>query len=518
MRVYRVIYYLLVTSMLFFFFLGDTHAQVYSPTPLPPTPTRDVNDCNSGVQCGSTAYCNSICAETGSCVGLSTVPFSCGTCWCTIPTPPVACGAWGSCILQYNGWYCQTRWCGAANFQIQCGCVPEDTGSGGGGATAPPGSSPTSPPAPSPTSPPPGATGTITAVARLVTSTTPSCADVAAGSLLDGINISMISSIGLPLVPASQIQSGGPVSWGSVPAGYTFLTMGSHPAGDYSPVATCYNFASDATLLTGSAAVLPASDTLNFFIGFTVRGPWVQTVEGDVYSGTTITTSIPGSVVPQTFTRPGAGGSEGVVTAGTTMTISPSPSWAVTGEPYIMQNLYATYYPRLKAGGTEALTSQSITSLANSGTEDTTVYTATGSVTVDAPITIPAGDKVIVLIDGTLTINNTVQLGSVDSFVAFIVNGNITVDPVVSGTEASPALNGVYIAGNGGTAIFNTGTGANRLVGKGMFIADTFTLARDVGASNTTTPSELFIFDPALLFSMPNVMNDLPYTWQEVAP
>jgi hypothetical protein len=49
-------------------------------------------------------------------------------------------------------------------------------------------------------------------------------------------------------------------------------------------------------------------------------------------------------------------------------------------------------------------------------------------------------------------------------------------------------------------------------------IADDFMLHRDVGTSNTTTSAEEFIFNPQLLFTMPDTMKEIPYIWQEVAP
>jgi hypothetical protein len=52
-----------------------------------------------------------------------------------------------------------------------------------------------------------------------------------------------------------------------------------------------------------------------------------------------------------------------------------------------------------------------------------------------------------------------------------------------------------------------------------MFVAGNFTLGRDVGdAGNTTDASELFIYNPQLLMTMPEQMKKLSVSWQEVAP
>jgi hypothetical protein len=67
--------------------------------------------------------------------------------------------------------------------------------------------------------------------------------------------------------------------------------------------------------------------------------------------------------------------------------------------------------------------------------------------------------------------------------------------------------------------MFNTGTGAVRFVGTGTFVAGNFILGRDLGdAGNPTTSSELFIYNPQLLMTMPEQMKKLSVSWQEVAP
>jgi hypothetical protein len=106
-----------------------------------------------------------------------------------------------------------------------------------------------------------------------------------------------------------------------------------------------------------------------------------------------------------------------------------------------------------------------------------------------------------------------------------IVHGDITVNSAVGGTAASlrPALEGMYITTNADhTATFSTGdsevAGAKRLIVQGSVIADRFQLTRDLDTRNETTPAESFIFNPQLLFTMPDTMKEIPYVWQEVAP
>lgn len=65
-----------------------------------------------------------------------------------------------------------------------------------------------------------------------------------------------------------------------------------------------------------------------------------------------------------------------------------------------------------------------------------------------------------------------------------------------------------------------TVAGRERFVGQGMFVAGGFLLQRDLDSvnANTTTAAELFLYNPRLLFSMPDSMRDVPITWEEVAP
>jgi hypothetical protein len=102
------------------------------------------------------------------------------------------------------------------------------------------------------------------------------------------------------------------------------------------------------------------------------------------------------------------------------------------------------------------------------------------------------------------------------------VNGNITVASTVGVpyTSSAPVVEGVYITSPSGTfSTGSSGSGTERFVGRGTFIAGNFLLQRDVGsAGNPTTSAELFIYNPQLLLTMPDAMKQLSVSWQEVAP
>jgi hypothetical protein len=112
-------------------------------------------------------------------------------------------------------------------------------------------------------------------------------------------------------------------------------------------------------------------------------------------------------------------------------------------------------------------------------------------------------------VDGNLTITGNITVAA-GGFAAFIARGTITLDPAVS------AVQGIYITSPAGT--FATGTGAVRFIGTGTFVAGNFTLQRDLGDLNTSTSSELFVYNPQLLFTMPEAMKKMSVSWTEVAP
>jgi len=131
-----------------------------------------------------------------------------------------------------------------------------------------------------------------------------------------------------------------------------------------------------------------------------------------------------------------------------------------------------------------------------------------------------AVDKMIVFVEGgDLNINAQINVPK-GAFLAFIVNGTITVaDSVgVAKDSTDTSLEGIYFA----QQTFNTGSsGSNteRLNAKGIFAAQGgFTLGRDLGDENEDPPAETFEFDPRLVVKMPKAMRKAMMSWQEVAP
>jgi len=151
-----------------------------------------------------------------------------------------------------------------------------------------------------------------------------------------------------------------------------------------------------------------------------------------------------------------------------------------------------------------------------------TPYYVQGNMTTNGDWTVGAGENIIFVVNGNVTIGGKINITG-SGFVAFIANGNITVANTVGVAAGSsvPVVEGMYITSSTGSFITGTsGAGTERFVGKGMFIAGTFLLQRDLSSvsANQTTSAELFLYNPQLLFTMPEKMKEVKVKWQEVAP
>lgn len=234
---------------------------------------------------------------------------------------------------------------------------------------------------------------------------------------------------------------------------------------------------------------------------------------------------------PTPTPAPGGGGVYvGVVTYGTAYDLDADPgsqgstlvsgtNWLVN-EAYPSIDYYQVFFHRLGAPITP-----NYDQLAQGGAQPATsgTYYVVGDLTTSGNWSVGAGESIIFLVNGNLTLGGKINITS-GGFIAFIVNGNISVASNVGGLYSSslPVVEGIYVTSPTGT--FYTGTSsvvaAERFVGKGMFVAGNFLLQRDLDAigQNQTTSAELFIYNPQLLFTMPDIMKDVPITWQEVAP
>jgi hypothetical protein len=340
------------------------------------------------------------------------------------------------------------------------------------------------------------------------------------------------------------------VSWTPITDGSSFTIASSTIPLNYALLRYCWtydnvNFTADTT---GSTKYIYASG--NTLHGYAIFGPpvgWLQSAGGDVYANTTINTKIPDTSLPQNLLfsadlsqlYPGiiSYGNPGGLPSPVNFSLMSSPGiptyvsktgWLAENHLTINSGLYNHFFNQVG----NPVTANTIANGTNLSQTDVTNCTD-NICFFDSGVTIQNSDwaaaayaqKRVVFVRGNLSIQTNINIAN-GGFLAFIVSGSITVSPSV-GNAGVPVgyagitttnLDGVYIA----DGIFNALTGGvpdKQLIGKGIFVADSFNFTRSLGdANNVLYPATLFVFNPRLLFDMPDVLREVPYKWEEVAP
>ena len=89
------------------------------------------------------------------------------------------------------------------------------------------------------------------------------------------------------------------------------------------------------------------------------------------------------------------------------------------------------------------------------------------------------------------------------------LKGDILVDPSVDNIE------GIFLA----ESEFRTGVASSQLRVRGSVVAyEGISLQRDLGASNSNTPAEVFEYAPDIIATFPQVFTQRRIRWKEVAP
>ncbi len=135
-----------------------------------------------------------------------------------------------------------------------------------------------------------------------------------------------------------------------------------------------------------------------------------------------------------------------------------------------------------------------------------TVYAFDTSQTIGANITInPAKNAVIYIINGSLSINSNFSVQS-GKAVAFIVSGDVSVNPAVTN------IGGLFISNS-----FNTGThDTNRLLIDGMVYTKTLVNGRTF--ESDTNPAFQITYQPQYILPLLSYIGKTQVTWEEVAP
>lgn len=375
--------------------------------------------------------------------------------------------------------------------------------------------------------------GTLSARAVMVTASDTSCSALTSSST----NVlNTVFSFTPALVPATKTQtSSTPVTWTEVYTdGTTSYRVNATPQNALTQANVCASRNGNA-YTQGSARTLSKDGTIDFIVGYLPQAGWVQTVGGNVYATNMLRSSIPSTATNPYFTLSGAMGSVGMVSYGSNYDFSLETAnlgeTMVSTTNWLVQHTNASldYYTQFASRMEVPSSATPLTQLTEidkpTCATSPCVYYADGNLTTSTinSWNIAANEQIILFVNGNVTINRPITI-TYGGFFALVTHGDITISSTV-GTGAgvaTPTLEGIYIATNADhSAVFSTGpsvVGTRRLVIQGSVIADEFQLLRDLDLTNSTTPAEQFIFDPQLLFTMPDTMKEIPYVWQEVAP
>ena len=362
-------------------------------------------------------------------------------------------------------------------------------------------------------------TTTVTATATLsgggtcvdtstITVPTPSCT---VNLLPDTPSITLGNTVNFV---ASVTPTNGTVSQVNFLSGNTSIAT-VNPASDttvsYSTVATGASVGSTTVradvIMSG---VSRCNDTSTITI--TNPSPWWQVKDGDV----TTNGDISSSVFPAgtQFILDGSGGFPGVPTYSGSLSVGigtiSSKLWNANTSTTQGKLFDYLYFNSL-------IPSDVIPTVATNASLRSTGFTkygyewfkSDGSLTIEIDSNINfAGRKVILLVDGYLTIRSNINLTDGVGFFGTFVNGNINLNPAVT------QLEGIYLA----DGIFNTNTGSNALWVRGSVASyGGITLGRDL-VNNDGNPAELFEYGPDQVMLFPSKLAFRRTKWVEVAP
>ncbi len=277
------------------------------------------------------------------------------------------------------------------------------------------------------------------------------------------------------------------------------------------------------------------SDTLTYDLGYSLGTAWFQTSGGgNIISGGNVTSIMSPLASPRYLATNGAGGSPGVLLALGDIDLDPDPvargnslvsvpRWQALGEPLPFPLIDWYSSAKIRFGGPTTFDSFPNQLALTKPAARVSPYNITGDIQTTGSWNIAAGESLTLIVDGSATIASPIRVAA-GGFFGLITRGNITIDPRVGvpPTSSASVLDGIYLTSP--TGIIQTGASTNlgteKLVARGVFGGGSFLLQRNLAAvgANATTPAEVFIWEPAFLFSMPEPLKDMPTTWEEVAP
>lgn len=290
---------------------------------------------------------------------------------------------------------------------------------------------------------------------------------------------------------------------------YSNLDLSGIPAGYSCSTAPGCNYC-----LTLSPATSGSAN--NFFLT-PQREPWWQVVGASIYSGATgggntVRSELPSSSTP--LIAPGAGGAIGALlrASGTVDTGAGSVSDLGYSTLARYRGKIMNYEYFVAHMGVLSSTPQ-LTNLDSEPTPGAEFYYKSGDSVVEGSGVwdVTPGESYVIFVNGDLRIakNMTVDDGG---FLAFIVSGDITIDPSVTNIEGLYLMNGNFVTESSGSGDIQLDVAGSVVAWGGV------SLGRDLDTTNLTEPAEQFSYRPDLLVNMPEAMKVFALRWQEVVP
>lgn len=225
-----------------------------------------------------------------------------------------------------------------------------------------------------------------------------------------------------------------------------------------------------------------------------------------------------------------SGGSTSISAGSTGGTISDPYNWKATSMIYSNMDdysytLFESKVPDSYFGAGTDPGGTVTSSLASGGYLDANGYRwyrHNGPLTIQSAQAL-ANSKVVLFVDGNVTIENTINFTDGVGFFMVISSGNITVLDTVGGDIASynkttPELEGIYYAdGTFATGSFGEFADTKALHVRGSVFAGNVSLDRSL-TDNSTVPGEYFEYGADALMNYPRELRIRRIRWREIAP
>jgi len=274
----------------------------------------------------------------------------------------------------------------------------------------------------------------------------------------------------------------------------------------------------------GSVTFSGVSDIATRNYGFwRIYGGWFNSTGGGIYGGLGITENIPASSPVQALIDEAAGtGEAGLVYTGAgSINLGTNPKMSISltginseGTGYTGDRADYTYF-LAKMGTYEKSSWNGEGKPAyDQGANDFVIYTRKADSTINFVPT--AGQKMIFLIDGDVTINTDLEIliyANNPAFLAVISNGTITFKKNVERAD------GWYVGNQLVFESLNDKTNEKPFMGQGSFVGwSAISLLRDRGLTNNSEPTEKFVFRPDFMINAPTPMTSSYFVWRQGNP